>query len=184
MDLTLDSVLNFLYKNEYFQSFLTLEQESKHNYNSYPQDLNYLYSLTTAGDFENLYNLFLPISSKYTENYKEIFVSIKTQEILEKVNTCSYEVENIVKEFEALLGKCEQNYIESLIRAINACDLKEFDNWTLWSGRIKCWEKIEKIIGSTETLESSDKNKRKSLDSSLELSGDLDDEVVYDCNEE
>lgn len=146
MGLQVESVLEFLYKNQYYQSFIALEQEANQYLNNYPSELQCIYSLLTQGKFSLINSIINNLKGEYSQVHKQIYTCIATQELLENIDKCSLEIEDIVKSIKELSVYAEKEQIEGIVKAVGMKKLSEFQNWQVWKGRIHCWERVYRVL--------------------------------------
>ena len=155
MVLKIQAVLEFLYDNKFYHSLLTLEQESSHYLQSCNKELQYIYSLLVNGEFTQLLPIIESIKPYYPQLYDQVYSEIATQQLLEKIEKCSFGIETIVKDIKELSVHATKEHVEGIVKAIKGKDLSNFNEWGIWKGRVKCWESVHETI--KQCLSSSDK---------------------------
>ena len=138
MSLNIKQVLEFLYQNNYHQSYFTLEQESKKNLIEYSTEIQHMYVLLSQGEFKMLLSIINPFKLINPLLFNQLYTFIATQELLENIEKSCMSIEDVIKDMKVLCEYSGKEHIESIYQAIAAGNLNKFDDWSIWKGRINC----------------------------------------------
>jgi thiaminase len=137
-----DSVLRFLHDNKYYHSLLVLQQESNCKLKTYPEELDYMYDLMLNGDYSQILSVLNPIRVNYNEIYEEIYFELITQELLEKINTCTYSTEFIASTIKQASADVDKVYVDKIYQKLHSCFFDEFKRIDVWESRVLCWQSV------------------------------------------
>ena len=127
MSLEISSVLRFLYDQKFYQSFLALELESKCFLKDYQPNIQFMYKLFTQGNFLEFNQVIAPIKEHSFDLYDEIKSFVDIQEIFEKIEACTLDLNEMIKDTEDY----DKDYIEKIYLGLKQTQKSHFQEWNV-----------------------------------------------------
>jgi len=150
-------ILNFLHTHSFHQSLLALEQESGVHLHVYGKELDFFYDLVCQGRFDDAEKFIEPLKKRSAGSFKHVLYCLRQQKFLETVeNEASPDVNELSQQLQELeeVGTKEQIMVLCAVLQLNKItEHADFEGWTVWSGRLNCFNDCLKSLKEVYSIE-------------------------------
>jgi WD40 repeat protein len=143
-------VLSLLQKSHFYQSLITLEQESGVRLRTYGKELDFFYDLVCQGRFADAEKFLEPLKKRSAAAYNQLFFSLRQQKFLETIeNDANPDVNELSFQLQAIEGVASKQQVMTLCAVLQLNHISEhheFHGWSVWKGRAQCFDNCLKSL--------------------------------------
>ena len=162
-------ILDFLKQENYDKTMISLELETGLCLFNYPKELFFLRNLILEGQFKNAEDFLSPFEEILdSANFKECLFELRKQKFLELIESDKSNVEELVEMLNDLYNlNVNQADFNKLVQCLSNCDNllnnPNYSDWTILSGRLKCFEVIRIKLNTAFPLDKQERNIDKNM---------------------